>query len=148
MYRFTYVFLALLSSIEFAEAGVQPQDQHLWFSFIPGHFVFIGRLPDNGTTYSGTAVITASKQGFTLERTIGRKKISAKGTIETPSPGEGEVLRFRWNDKKPLMMTCLVHGDLDNYPRFTCLWEHGNHSMPGLEAYFSTEMWPTKDSNP
>lgn len=150
MYRFIYVILVFLSSVEFAEAGVEPHQNHLWLSFVPGSFVFIGRSPDNGATYSGTAVITANKQGFRLERTIGTKKMTAKGTIEVASPGEGEVLRFKSDDNKPYLMTCLVHGDLDNYPRLTCLWELGGqiHKTPGLEAYFSTEVWPKDDIKP
>lgn len=145
MSRTVAALLVMLASVQLAVAGEPPQDQEAWAALLPGHFTLVGRLPDNGAAYSGKAVISAHGQGFSLERTIGKKTITAQGAIEVPSPpGEGRVLRFRWQDHGPRLMTCLVQGDLDNYARLSCLWvvEGRKHKAPGLEAYFSTEAWP------
>jgi hypothetical protein len=128
-----------------ADGKESPQPEDPWFALVPGRFVFIGRDPDNGTTYAGTASITTQGERFSLTRTIGSKTTTATGTIEVPQPpGEGKVLRFRWKDQQPHLMTCLVQSDLDNYARLTCLWgiEGANHNVPGLETYFSAEAWP------
>lgn len=115
-------------------------DEDVWLSFVPGRFVLIGRNPDNGDAYAGTAIVSRLGNAFSLERTIGAKTIRARGSIDVPyPPGEGKVLRFRWHDGSARLMTCLVSGDLDNYPRLTCQWgcEADQHLAPGLEAYFS-----------
>lgn len=145
MTRTVIAFLVLLASVRLSAAGEPPPDQEAWAALLPGHFTLVGRQPDSGAAYSGKAVISARGHGFSLERTIGKKTIKAKGAIEVPSPpGEGQVLRFRWQDHGLRLMTCLVQGDLDNYARLSCLWviEGRKHKAPGLEAYFATEAWP------
>jgi hypothetical protein len=137
------VLLALTALPASGKESPQPEDP--WFVLVPGRFVFVGRNPDNGATYAGTASITTQGERFSLMRTIGSKTTTATGTIEVPQPpGEGKVLRFRWKDQQPHLMTCLIQSDLDNYARLACLWgiEGANHNVPGLEAYFSAEAWP------
>lgn len=118
-----------------------------WFSLIPSDFVLIGRNPDYGSTYSGTAVIKGDGTGFTLERTIGEKRITARGTIEIPHDHEGgKFLVFRWKDKINHLMACLVDVDPNNFARLTCVWWLGDRdyttdATPGLESYFPTEPW-------
>lgn len=134
--------LALVTSCA-APAGDVP-DYEPWLDFIPGRYAIVGQSPDNGPPYAGSAVISVANGAFSLTRTIGSTTVIAKGTIEVPSPpGEGKVLRFRWVDGTPHLMTCLVHGDLDNHARLTCAWiiEGVSRQMPGLEAYFSSEPW-------
>ncbi|MDD4882521.1 MAG: hypothetical protein PHX10_13165, partial [Gallionellaceae bacterium] len=138
MSRTLAALLVLLASVQCAAAGEPPQEQDAWFALLPGHFVLVGRLPDNGAAYFGKAVISAQGHGFTLSRTIGARTITATGTIEVPSPpGEGRILRFRWQDPGPRLMSCQVQGDLDNYARLSCLWviEGHKHKAPGLESY-------------
>ena len=115
------------------------------FDFVAGRYALVGRQPDDGATYAGSAVIAITPDGFTLERTIGAIRSVATGAVEVPSPpGEGKVLRFRSAGKDVQLTTCLVMGDLDNYGRLSCVWvpENHAHATPGLEAYFSTEAWP------
>jgi hypothetical protein len=136
--------LVLLAAAELA-AAASPPSHDAWYDFVPGRFALIGRLPDSGPAYTGSAVISASKNGFSLVRKVGTRSVTAKGAIEVPSPpGEGKVLRFRWRDQAPHRLTCLVLGDLDNYARLTCLLEieGQRHKQPGLEAYFATAAWP------
>ena len=74
-----------------------------------------------------------------LNRRRGGNEVTAIGRFEVPSPpNEGRVLRFRWYDPEPVLMTCLVSADLDNYPRLTCTWLHegSQPAQPGLEAMF------------
>lgn len=140
----TAIALLVLWSAGLATAG-GPEHQDSWFSLVAGRFVLVGREPDSGAAYAGSAVITQIGDAFALERTIGVRRVIARGTIEIPSPpGEGKVLRFRWKDHDEHVMTCLVQGDLDNYARLTCHWvlEGKKHDAPGLEAYFSTAVWP------
>ena len=138
-----------IALLVFWSAGLATADelehQDSWLSLVPGRFVLVGREPDNGAAYAGSAVITQTGNAFSLERTIGARRVIARGSIEVSSPpGEGNVLRFRWKDQDEHLMTCLVQGDRDHYARLTCHWvlEGRKHDAPGLEAYFSTEAWP------
>ena len=108
-------------------------------NFVVGDYVIVGREPDGGATYSGTARVEPREGGLLLNRRRGRNEVTAIGRFEVPSPpNEGRVLRFRWYDPEPVLMTCLVSADLDNYPRLTCTWLHegSQPAQPGLEAMF------------
>ena len=108
-------------------------------NFVVGDYVIVGREPDDGATYSGTARVEPREGGLLLNRRRGGNEVTAIGRFEVPSPpDEGRVLRFRWYDPEPVLMTCLVSADLDNYPRLTCTWLHegSQPAQPGLEAMF------------
>ncbi|MGH6962269.1 MAG: hypothetical protein ACREE7_17440 [Dongiaceae bacterium] len=116
-------------------------DASFLLSFVAGDYALIGREPDGGAAYAGTARIEQDGDHLILEREIGGRTVRAVGRVEVPSPpGEGQVLRFRWGDGRAETMTCLVAGDLDNYARLTCLWAADGQppKEPGLEAMFST----------
>ncbi len=115
-------------------------DASFLLSFVAGDYALIGREPGGGAAYAGTARITQDGDQLILERQIGGGTVRAVGRAEVPSPpGEGQVLRFRWDDGHAMLMTCLVAGDLDNYARLTCLWgADGQPREPGLEAMFAT----------
>ncbi len=113
-------------------------------SFVAGDYALIGREPDGGGPYAGTARITQDGDYLVLDRRVGGRTVHAVGRVEVPSPpGEGQVLRFRWGDGQAMTMTCLVAGDLDNYARLTCLWGADGQppKEPGLEAMFATAAW-------
>ena len=108
-------------------------------NFVVGDYVIVGREPDGGATYSGTARVESREGGLLLNPRRGGNEVTAIGRLEVPSPpNEGRVLRFRWYDPEPVLMTCLVSADLDNYPRLTCTWLHegSQPAQPGLEAMF------------
>jgi hypothetical protein len=130
-------------------ATAKDVEQDPWLSFVPGSFLLVGQLPEGGSPYAGEARIEARGNGFLMRRTIGGKSIEAAGKIEVPSPpGEGKVLRFRWQEAgRGRTMTCLVASDLDNYARLSCLWAADGESpqKPGLEAYFAAEPWQSGD---
>ncbi len=108
--------------------------------FVVGDYVIVGREPDGGPSYVGIARIGLGEGGLILNRRRGAHAITAIGRFEVPSPpNEGRVLRFRWYDPEPVLMTCLVSADLDNYPRLTCTWAHEGSQLPapGLEAMFA-----------
>jgi hypothetical protein len=124
-------------------------------NFVVGDYVIIGREPDSGAVYSGSARIGLADGGpagsLVLERRVGERRMTAKGGFEVPSPpGEGRVLRFRWQESVPIVMTCLVGSDLDNYARLTCVWqrEGSQPAVPGLEAMFPTAAWHAGDKVP
>lgn len=108
-------------------------------NFVVGDYVIVGREPDGGAPYSGTAHIELGEGGLLLNRHRGAHEVTAIGRFEVPSPpNEGHVLRFRWYDPEPVLMTCLVSADLDNYARLTCIWAHEGEqpTATGLEAMF------------
>lgn len=120
-------------------------------AFVAGDYALVGRGPDGGPAYAGTATIAEDGERLILERRISERTVRAVGRVEVPSPpDEGQVLRFRWDDGQAVTMTCLVAGDLDNYARLTCLWAADGQSPrePGLEAMFPTAVWPRGAESP
>ncbi len=103
-----------------------------------------GRSLTGVAAYAGSAHIEQADGAVTLKERRGSREFTATGTVEAPSPGEGKVLRFRWQDPGTMTMTCLVAGDLDNYARLTCYWlrDGSDPKQPGLEAMFPTAAWP------
>jgi hypothetical protein len=145
--------IAVLLAAPTLAAEAEPDDTML--NFVIGDYVIIGREPDSGAVYSGSARIGLADSGpagsLVLERRVGERPITAKGGFEVPSPpGEGRVLRFRWQESAPIVMTCLVGSDLDNYARLTCVWlrEGSPPAAPGLEAMFPTAAWHAGDQVP
>ena len=114
----------------------------LW-DFVRGRYTLIGRHPDSQATYTGTAKIERVGQQLRLTRTIAGRQERIFGTVRRADPGEAWVLAFKWGEKQPMEMVCLVGPDLDNYARLTCHWgKAGNpHAQPGMEAYFAQEPW-------
>jgi len=132
---------ALIVALAAGPAVADDSDASFLLSFVAGEYAVVGREPDGGAPYAGTAKITQEGEQLILERRIGGRTVRAVGRVEVPSPpGEGQVLRFRWNDGQEITMTCLVAGDLDNYARLTCLWGADGQppKEPGLEAMFAT----------
>jgi hypothetical protein len=122
-------------------------DGSFLISFVAGDYAVVGRKPDGGAPYAGTATISEDRPQVVLERRIGGRTVRAIGRVEVPSPpGEGHVLRFRWNEGQAVTMTCLAAGDLENYARLTCLWGADGEppQEPGLEAMFPTATWPAR----
>jgi hypothetical protein len=110
-------------------------------AFVAGDYALVGREPNGGPAYAGTATIAEDGEQLILERRIGGRTVRAVGRVEVPSPpDEGQVLRFHWADGPAVTMTCLIAGDLDNCARLTCLWaaDAPPPKEPGLEAMFAT----------
>ena len=138
--------LAML--LAFPALGAAAESEGPPSDFVVGDYVLVGREPDGGATYSGTAridTVDGATARFILERRVGTSTVTARGAFEVPSPpGEGRVLRFRWQEPQPVVMTCLIGSDLDNYARLTCLWSRAGaeNAAPGLETMFPTGAWP------
>jgi hypothetical protein len=145
-----FAFAALVLSTVTALGKDEKTQADALLSFAVGDYVIVGRDPDGGAPYSGTARIEPRTGGLLLNRRRGAHQVTAIGRLEVPSPpNEGHVLRFRWYDPEPVLMTCLVSADLDNYARLTCTWLHegSQPAEPGLEAMFPTA-GRTKESKP
>jgi hypothetical protein len=135
---------AAIAALAATAAMAAESDASVLMSFVAGDYALVGRGPDGGASYAGTATIAEEGDHLSLERQVGGRTVRATGRVEVPSPpGEGQVLRFRWDDGQAITMTCLVAGDLDNYARLTCLWGADGQALkePGLEAMFSTTAW-------
>ncbi|MBM3391286.1 MAG: hypothetical protein FJY34_04820 [Betaproteobacteria bacterium] len=126
-----------------ASASAADVDESPLWDFVRGRYTLIGRQPDSQATYTGTAKIERVGQKLRLTRTIAGKQERIFGTVRRADPGEAWVLAFKWGQKSPMEMVCLVGPDLDNYARLTCHWgKAGNpHAQPGMEAYFAQEPW-------
>jgi hypothetical protein len=108
-------------------------------AFVVGDYAIVGRRPDGGPPYAGTARIEQRGQALVLTRRIGAATTVYEGGLERAMPpmDRPRVFRFRWTDgKAKMLMTCLMRADLANYPRLTCEWGEPGAKDPGLEAYF------------
>jgi hypothetical protein len=150
--RQTALAVAAVSAVLAAGPAMGDEsDASVLMSFVAGDYALVGREPDGGASYAGTATIAEEGDHLSLERQVGGHTVRATGRVEVPSPpGEGQVLRFRWTDGQAITMTCLVAGDLDNYARLTCLWGADGQELrePGLEAMFSTTAWAAGAGSP
>jgi len=113
-------------------------------AFVVGDYVVLGRQPRGGSPYVGAARIERDGMELVLSRRFDGREVAARGWFDLASPGEGRVLRFRWEENGLKEMTCQVHSDLENYARITCYWHSAGEvsTEPGLEALFSTASWP------
>jgi hypothetical protein len=142
---------ALIAALAAGPAIADDSDESFLLSFVAGDYALVGREPDGGAPYAGTAKIAEEGDHLILERQVGGRTVRAVGGVDVPSPpGEGQVLRFRWDDGQAVTMTCLVAGDLDNYARLTCLWGSDGQppKEPGVEAMFATAAWPKSAGSP
>ena len=117
--------------------------------FFAGNYVVVGKQPDGGAAYSGSASLKTDGSNIVMHLRIGNEITSAIGQFEVPHPaGEGAVLRFVDAENK-WKSTCLWHSDLDNYFRLTCykLTIGVQHSEPALESLFPTGAWPDSVSS-
>ncbi len=138
----------LLVGLASLPAVAADQEESPHWSFVPGRYQLIGRHPDSLRTYTGTARIERIGKKLRLSREIDGRKSQLFGVVRRADPGEATVLAFKWDEKGPMEMVCLIGSDLDNYARLTCHWgKAGNpHKQPGMEAYFAQEPWePLKD---
>ncbi len=129
--------LLTLVAIALAWQPLRAEEDPL-LDFVVGDYVSVGRLPASGAAYVGTARIARQGGAVLLEGSRNGEAFKAEGRVEVPSPpGEGKVLNFRWEQAGPMLMSCLIGSDLDNYARLTCLWgREGGEDAPGLEAMF------------
>lgn len=118
--------------------------EHITPDFFAGNYVVVGKQPDGGAAYNGSASLKADGSKIVMRLRIGDEITSAIGRFEVPQPaGEGAVLRFVDAENK-WKSTCLWHSDLDNYFRLTCykLMIGVHHSEPALVSLFPTGAWP------
>jgi hypothetical protein len=74
MNRLVSFMTLLLAFTALSTSGKEsPQPEDPWFVLVPGRFVVVGRNPDNGATYAGTASISTQGERFSLARSIIRR---------------------------------------------------------------------------
>lgn len=135
--RFIMLVILFLSSFAFSQA--QENENDFLFTFLPGFYQVIGRLPDSNVLYDGNVEIERTGDSLKVVRKIAGKETSAVGRIETATADKVKVLRVRFteNDKR-YEITYLIHSDLDNYARMTgyVYLKNGSTQKPGIEALF------------
>ncbi|BBO19859.1 hypothetical protein MASR1M97_15260 [Candidatus Desulfobacillus denitrificans] len=137
------VLTAALLALGCLPAAAADDDESPLWDFVRGRYTLIGRQPDSQATYTGTAKIERVGRQLRLTRVVAGRQERIVGAVRRADPGEAWVLAFKWGDRQPMEMVCLVGSDLDNYARLTCHWGRaGNpHAQPGMEAYFAQEPW-------
>ncbi len=132
-----YLPLVLLSSLFLASPSLEEETAREQYGYLVGSYECLGRWPDSSKTYSGRVEITEGSNGVKMVRTINGQKISAVARYEIAAPDNIEVLRVRFTRKgKDYEETCMVSGDLDNYPRITCYMYTKGTKKVGLETLF------------
>jgi hypothetical protein len=150
---YLFIIVGFVTPLAIAEENKEPDpyDRSLTIGgklIIPeafaGDYVVVGKQPDNGKAYSGSASLRAVENSILMTLRVGEEITSAIGHFEIPHPpGEGAVLRFVEANNK-WKSTCLWHADLDNYFRLSCykLATGVSHSEPGLESFFPISSRP------
>jgi hypothetical protein len=105
-------------------------------NFVSGNFVLVGRDLGKSSAYTGTARIEVTGDHLVMHQRVAGRTLEYRGEIRTIA----EVQRILFSGEGPAdrELSCLVHGDPDNYPRLTCIWERGVSKTPGrgVEALF------------
>lgn len=150
---FLFTIITLVSPAVVADQNKEPEHDDGALSvggtlIIPdaftGDYILVGKHPNGGAVYSGSASLQAVENNIIIKLRIGGEVTSAVGHFEVPQPpGEGVVLRFIETSNK-WKSTCLWQSDLDNYFRLSCykLEVEATHSEPGLESFFPIGAWP------
>ncbi len=138
----------MVAAISLFQADVTAADgtAHPPGGFFAGDYLIIGKAPENGEAYEGTASFVEAGEGLRLHKQISGRTTTWTGNFETPSPpGEGTVLRFRHTDSQTIS-TCLWTVDHDNYPRLSCLVSQSSDGrspkVPGFESFYPVSSWP------
>ncbi len=89
--------------------------------FLPGEYRMVGQWPGLQATYSGTLSITRHGAGLAVTRHMAGYAVNATAMLETATADAIPVLHMHFTDRGvDYEETCLIHSDLDNYPRLTC----------------------------
>ena len=113
--------------------------------FFAGEYSLLGRAPDNGAPYFGSARIeVADEDTLILERTFSDQTTREAIRLNAPEiSASGDLIYPRrvlyLHDEQGIMIgSCQWDIDADNYPRITCLRVVANTtpSEPGYEALF------------
>jgi len=133
------VAVLLPAGAVFAQQTGEEHDEFLR-NFVVGTYAIVGRQPNGGAAYAGTADIARRGDTLVLTRKVGGRTTVAEGGVERAAPpaDRPRVFNFRWTTgRSRFRMSCLGRGDFDNYARLTCVWnEIDGRKEPGLEAFF------------
>ena len=81
-----FAFAALVLSAGAALGKDEKTQADALLSFVVGDYVIVGREPDGGAPYAGTARIEPRTGGLLLNRRRGQQEVTAIGRLEVPSP--------------------------------------------------------------
>ena len=101
-----------------------------------GSYEILGKDPVTEVSYTGTLVLSYSKDSYKLSRTIQGRIVNGNAWIERCGVDKIETLIVRYDTEPVIEMTCTFGTDGDNYYRTTCRARQGKHQWRGLEAWF------------
>ncbi len=141
--RLVFVLAALLPAAALDQTAATTGEKEIdddFRGFVVGDYAIVGKRPEGGPAYAGTAKIERRGDVLVLTRRIGNATTVYEGGLERAEPpmDRPRVFRFRWvQGKSKMLMTCLMRADLDNYARLSCEWgDPAAQKEPGLEAFF------------
>ncbi|MDH3347252.1 MAG: hypothetical protein OEM02_04015 [Desulfobulbaceae bacterium] len=150
MMNITFISYISLFVLLMGFATVQAEESTADFlsSFIAGNYHLLGKAPDSNETYYGKLTLSQTEKGIMVQRTIKGKTTIGLGKMVKSLADKVDILRINFTENSmDYEETCLISGDLDNYPRITChLYRLGRPdrsdksspitTSPGLEALF------------
>ena len=84
--RTALVVAAAIVALAVGPAIADESDVSDLMSFVAGDYALVGRGPDGGASYAGTAKIAEDGDHLSLERRVGGRTVRATGRVEVPSP--------------------------------------------------------------
>lgn len=130
--------LCLLACLPLAAHATDEKTEFLTM-VVQGDFSLIGQAVNASTTYHGKVNISMQDGALIVKRSIEGKEVVGTARIESAAGGDAKVLRVNFTDNDiKLSQTCLIHSDLNNYARISCVTypENGKAAQPGMEALF------------
>jgi hypothetical protein len=131
------IVVTLMTCNVFAQKGDNGTES--LYGFLEGRYEVIGRRLESNATYTGTAVLKATKSGLEVLRTINGATVGGTARIEAVTHDNIRVLRMRFAEAElAYEATFVIGSDLDNYARLTgyIYLQPGKTQRPGLEAWF------------
>ncbi len=132
--------LVLLCSVAFADGPLKDKDREdSLLGFLTGYYEVIGKRPNGGGTYHGTATLTRKDNELIVTRNINGKKTTGIAKIISATADEIPILQADFTEgRQKHRIIYMIGSDLDNFARLTgkVYFPDRETKIPGMEALF------------
>ncbi len=132
--------LVLLCSVAFADGPLKDKDrEESLLGFLTGYYEVIGKRPNRGCTYHGTATLTRKDNELIVTRSINGKKTTGIAKIIAATADDIPILQADFTEgRQKHRIIYMIGSDLDNFARLTgkVYFPDRETKFPGLEALF------------
>ena len=136
--------LVLLCSVAFADGPLKDKDrEESLLGFLTGYYEVIGKHPNKGGTYHGTATLTRKDNELIVTRNINGKKTTGIAKIISATADEIPILQADFTEgRQKHRIIYMIGSDLDNFARLTgkVHFPDRETNIPGMEALFSRDV--------